>query len=355
MKMLLHVFLVLSLGVFSIMCSKDSKNDNPSGPTGPEATGEVTVSTVEYNGWNESYEITNGLIKVVVVPAIGRIMHYGFTDSDNILWHDPTFYGKTLPYGQPYMKNGSMEWANFGGDKVWPTEQSQFPNINGHSWPPDHWFDGGAHKAEQITNGIKITSQVSKYCGASIEREITLDPNSPELFIKQTIKKVKQAEKASVEPIDFTIWNVTQIRSPQIALINLNPSSALANRIYTWSEEAAGNLSISGDVAAFVPGANSQKAGADSDHWLGAIVGNAVIGEFFRLQAGEYPDGGLSAEVYTSPQYTELELLSPFAALGIGQSTQFDISWRLHKLPSSAKTASQKRSAAIEWLNSFVQ
>ena len=36
--------------------------------------------------------------------------------------------------------------------------------------------------------------------------------------------------------------------------------------------------------------------GADSDHWLGAIVGDVVIGEFFTRQPGTYPDGGLSAE-----------------------------------------------------------
>lgn len=334
------------------MCSKDSKNDNPTGPSDPQASGEVSIKPIEYNGWNGSYELDNGLVKVVVVPAIGRIMHYGFTDGDNVLWHDPSYYGKTLPYGQRLPNN---EWANFGGDKVWPTEQSQFPAINGHAWPPDHWFDGGAHQAEEIANGVKITSQVSKYCGAFVEREIALDPNSSELVIKQTIKKVREAENASVEPIDFTIWNVTQIRSPQMALLNLNPSSSLPNRIYTWSQEAASHLSVSGDVAAFVPGSNSQKVGADSDYWLGAIVDNVVIGEFFRLQNGAYPDGGLSAEVYTEPRYTELELLSPFASLGLGQTTQFDISWRLKKLSSDAKTASQKRSAAVEWLNSFIQ
>jgi hypothetical protein len=352
MKNSRNIILILCFGVFTTMCSKESKDKNPTGPSVPDATGEVTVSKIEYNGWNDSYDIENGMVKVVVVPAIGRIMHYSFANDDNILWHDPSYYGKTLPYGKALPNN---EWANFGGDKVWPTEQSQFPAINGHGWPPDHWFDGGAHQAEEIPNGVKITSQVSKYCGAFVTREITLDPNSSELLIKQTIKKVRAAEKSSVEPIDFTIWNVTQIRSPQMALLNLNPASSLPNRIHTWSQEAASNLSISGDVAAFLPGPSSQKVGADSDHWLGAIVGDVVIGEFFRLQSGTYPDGGLSAEVYTEPRYTELELLSPFAALNIGEETRFDISLRLHKLSSSSKTAAQKRSAAVEWLNSFNQ
>ena len=345
--------IIFYVAVVTTMCSKDSKDNNPTAP-GAEPSGEVTITKIPYKGWQDSYEMTNGLVNVVIVPAIGRIMFYGYVDDTNILWDDPALYGKTLPYGQPYKVNGNLTWANFGGDKVWPTEQSQFPAINGHSWPPDHWFDGGAHKAEEITNGVRITSQVSKYCGAQSVREIVLDPNSTALSIHQTIKKITRAEKSSVEPIDYTIWNVTQIRPPRMALFNLNPNSKISNRLYLWQREAGSSVTTIGDVASLIPHpTNSQKAGADSDYWLGAIVGNVVIGEFFRLQAGTYPDDGLSAEVYTSPQYTELELLSPFARLNTGESTHFDISWRLFKLPSDATTVSQKREAAVEWLNSY--
>ncbi|MBN1558905.1 hypothetical protein JW998_01555 [candidate division KSB1 bacterium] len=352
MRNLFTIILFLFLGVLSTMCSKQSENIGPTDPAA--ATGEVTITKVVYSGWNDAYEMTNGLVKVVVVPAIGRIMYYGFSDGVNILWNNPSFYGKTLPYGQPYRENGAVTWANFGSDKVWPTEQSQFPVINGYSWPPDHWFDGGAHAADEIANGVRLSSQVSNYCGAQSSREIVLDPHSSELTISQTIKKVKKAQNSSVEPIDYTIWNVTQIRSPKMALFNLNPQSRLENRIYLWQEGARANLATSGDIATFVPHpSNSHKAGADSDFWLAAIVDNVVIGEFFRLQAGVYSDNGLSAEVFTCPDYTELELLSPFARLNVGQTMHFDISWRLSKLPSDAVSNTQKRDAAVLWLNSF--
>jgi len=341
----------LLLGATIIMCSKNSDKNNPVAPE-LTASGKVTVTDINYNGWDKSCELKNGLVRVVVVPAVGRIMFYGFENGDNILWDDPALYGKTLPYGKPFTQNGQMTWANFGGDKVWPTEQSQFPVINGHAWPPDHWFDGGAHQVSEIENGVRITSQVSAYCGAHSIREITLDPNSSQLFIRQTIRKVRQAQNSSVEPINYTIWNVTQIRTPLMAILNLNPASSLPNKISDLMNNAGGNLSVQGDVAIIAPDrSRSQKVGADSDHWLGAIVGDVVIGEFFTRQPGTYPDGGLSAEVYTSPQYTELELLSPFSQLSIGESMQHDISWRLFKLPGDAAGAAQKRDAAIEWLN----
>jgi len=75
---------------------------------------------------------------VVVVPAIGRIMYFGLQDGRNVLWHDPAQYGRVLPTGGAFRENGEFVWTNFGGDKVWPTEQSEFQRINGHAWPPDH-------------------------------------------------------------------------------------------------------------------------------------------------------------------------------------------------------------------------
>ena len=44
---------------------------------------QVTVEEIEYEGWANSIEIANPEVRVVVVPAIGRIMHYGFVGGEN--------------------------------------------------------------------------------------------------------------------------------------------------------------------------------------------------------------------------------------------------------------------------------
>ena len=85
----------------------------------------VKVEKVDYLGWKDAIEINNGEVKLIVVPAIGRIMHYSYLDGDNILWSDPQFHGKVLPKGMPDIdEEGNFAWTNFGGDKVWPNEQS---------------------------------------------------------------------------------------------------------------------------------------------------------------------------------------------------------------------------------------
>ncbi|MBN2201591.1 hypothetical protein JW777_06550 [bacterium] len=57
----------------------------------------VSVQFIEYHGWRDSVDIRNAECRVVVVPAIGRIMHYGFRDGENMLWENPALSGIRLP------------------------------------------------------------------------------------------------------------------------------------------------------------------------------------------------------------------------------------------------------------------
>ena len=244
--------------------------------------------------------------------------------AENVLWENPECRGKTLPPDGPAEEKGAPVWMNFGGDKVWPTEQSQWPKTNGYAWPPDHWFDGGAHSVRLLEDGVEIKGGVSGFNGGRSIREIRLAPNGTRVTIRQKIEKVKAGRNASAEPVPFTNWNVTQIRQPEMILLPLNPKSKFAERWYDYSgekRECAKNVTVEGDVADFRPDSViSQKIGADSGPWIAGIVGNCLIAEMFeRDPKAVYPDGGLSETVYTCPQYSEIELMSPFKSLKIGE------------------------------------
>ncbi|MEE3233098.1 MAG: DUF4380 domain-containing protein [Candidatus Latescibacterota bacterium] len=323
-----------------------------------ESNSKVVVELVDYLGWDDSIQISNGDVKVVVVPQIGRIMHYGFVNSENILWSDKEFHGQTLPNGEPNRdEEGAFAWTNFGGDKVWPNEQSEFEKINGFSWPPDPAFDGGTHSYSLLDDGVQITSPLSNYNGAQSIRTIRLSETGSRLEIGQKVTKLALAANTELEPLRYTIWNVTQIRQPEQTLYPLNPHSHFVARYFpfTWEESAAAsNFSVEGDIGIFVPDLEKpQKTGADSDLWLAGIVGDVAMAEFFRRDGTQrYPDGGLSAEVYTCPDYTELELLSPWVYLEIGETLEHPIAWELKQLPASANTTELRRAATLEWLQS---
>lgn len=320
------------------------------------ALASVSIERVEYKGWADALHLSNGEVELVVVPQIGRIMHYGFVGDENILWSDPETHGVVLPDGNPFVdEDGAYTWTNFGGDKVWPNQQSEFADINGHAWPPDHAFDGGVHEVELLEDGVVIISPVSLYNGARSIRSIRLAAEGTRVDIHQKIEKVQLAQREELEPLRYTIWNVTQINPPEQTLYPLNPHSHFDMRYFPFGfaqSAAVRNFTIQGDIGIFVPDAEeNQKTGADSDRWLAGIVGDVVMAEFFRRDATQrYPDGGLSAEVYTCPDYTELELLSPWVYLEVGETLEHPIAWELLKLPPSADTPASRRAAAVAWL-----
>lgn len=318
---------------------------------------EVVVKLVEYNGWSNSVELTNDLVRVVVVPSVGRVMFYGLKGGENLLWENPEFAGKTLVKGEYLREEGKPVWANFGGDKVWPTQQDNFPKVNGIEWPPDPWFDGSPFRAALLPDGVRLTSQVSDYCGARIRRVIRLDPAGPGLSVTQKMEKVRIAQRESVEPLPLTIWSITQVVYPEQVLVPLNPESALEKgfHVFPFESRAANNFKVENGTGVFTPHEEySQKVGADSDHWLGAVIGQMAMAILFtRVEGLEYPDGGLSTEVYTSPDYTELEILSPLTVLQPGESFEWNVRWVLTEL--AAETPEGRRAEVLTWITGLLE
>jgi hypothetical protein len=89
--------------------------------------------------------------------------------------------------------------------------------------------------------------------------------------------------------------------------------------------------------------------GADAGDWLVAIVDDVAIAQLFSWEAGaEFPDGGLSLEVFTSWRYTELEILSPIHRMVPGESFSFSVAWDLKRLNEG--TVEARRSEAVSWV-----
>ncbi|MBD3274053.1 MAG: DUF4380 domain-containing protein [Candidatus Marinimicrobia bacterium] len=313
----------------------------------------VQVESISYLEWDGGIEVSNAETRLVVVPAIGRIMHYSKAGGENLLWTNPEHYGETKPAGDYLSRGDSVIWANFGGDKVWPTPQDLFEEINGRAWPPDPWFDGARHEFERLKNGVRLISPVSDYCGAQVTRTIRLAESGSRVTIHQELTKRQQAQDEAVEPIPHTIWSVTQIRNPEEALFRLNPDSHLGQRyaVFPFEPRAADNFYSYDNLGVFIPDSiHAQKVGADSDKWLAAIIGHTVFGQFFdRQQNATYPEGDLGATVYTSPAYTELELLSPLQELKPGESMEYTIAWDITTL-DTVTGADQRRQTAMSWL-----
>ncbi len=318
------------------------------------ACAQCRARLIEWRGWGEAVEITNAETRLVVVPAVGRILHYGWADGPNLLWTDPALDGVTLPEGGRRNGDGQRQWVNFGGDKLWPNQQQDWTALYGADWPPDPWFDGAPHTCRLLPDGVELTGPVSPVIGARAVREIRLAASGSRVLLRQAIEKVQPAPPVNGSPLRYTAWTVTQVCPPDQVLFPVHPESALPNgyRPFAAFPVQPGNVAVEDGIGMLRPDpAASQKIGADSDGWLAAIIGDTVLGIRFRREAAQdYPDEGMSIEVYTSPAYTELETLSPWRPLDTGARLQNTLTWELHRLPASAGSPDERRRLAAEWL-----
>jgi len=306
------------------------------------ACAHTQVRLKPYLGWENAVEITNEMARVVVIPQIGRIMHYGYVDGENLIYTNPELHGQSLEVGEVYLKEGEPAHAMFGGDRVIPNAEDMVEFVRGHRALPDHYIDGSPYSFIIHKDGVTITSPVSELQGIQLSRQIRLAPDSTRLTIDQTLMKVKPAASEAIEKIPLTIWNLTPILPPQQTYQPLPKNSVFESRIFvpSWStKRVIGNYKIYDDLVRLTPqDKNGQKIGTDSRGWIAGWTGDIVMVESFDYVNGErYPEGGTSTAAYSNPKFAELECMSPERTLDVGEAIELAIHWELHKIDDEAE------------------
>ena len=331
----------------------------------------VTVTRLTWHGWPNSIRLTNGMVEAVVVPAIGRITSFrlvGRPETDPIFMNKD-WEGKTVADADP------ATWAAFGGDKLWPSPQSDWTKHNVRGWPPDQTFDGDPENARILPNGVRLTTPDSTAFAARAIRTITMKPGEARLYVAQTLVKDPDAsspvgsteaagadskpDPAAVEAqnaaarqrrdgFPIGIWSITQTRGDgTVFLPGARPGKALLGFVGLGDAGAtypppyftiqSGLLRITRDPK------NAHKVGMNAPYgWIASLYGGSVLfSEHFTYEPGaEYPDSGSAAEAYTSadPAYIEMELLGPLTPLTHGGKITHDVYWQLQRLPRVPKS-----------------
>lgn len=300
----------------------------------------VTVHRETFRGWPGSLRISNGIVEAVVVPQIGRIMLFqwvGQPDSDAIFVNS-ALAGKT---GADF---DSGTWANFGGDKLWPAPQSDWPRHTGSGWPPDRAFDGDPFQAEIVQDGVRLTGPWSKGFGARAVRTITMRPGEARLYIAQELERNGEAS-ASALPVG--IWNITQTRGDATIFLPLGQGArgdagyhmlpAQTDRLTPGWSVVDGLL-----VGTRDPKLNMKVGSTAGAGWMGSLyAGDILFSEHYTYHpGGSYPDSGSTTEIYTNGgdlSYIEMEIMAPLVPLGADETSRFDVSWELTRLPHAPR------------------
>ena len=328
----------------------------------------VTVTHLTWHGWAGSVRLSNGIVEAIIVPTIGRIMSFQFVGRPETspIFINKDWEGKTVADADP------VTWATFGGDKLWPSPQSEWPRHNVRAWPPDQAFDGDPEIAQIVPNGVRLTTPDSVAFAAHATRTITMRPGQARLYIAQTLIKDPDAANppepaeavvAPAAPEDqnvaarrqrdgfpIGIWSITQTRGDETVFMPLfkpgkfpagytSLSSPGATEARPYFTAQGGLLRITRDAK------NTHKVGTDSPAgWMASLYGGTILfSEHYPYRSGAvYPDGGLPAETYTNngtTAYIEMELLGPLVPLTHGKKISHNLYWQLQRLPRVPKDA----------------
>ena len=295
-------------------CAGPANSSRPQPLNTPKPEPTVSIKRTSYRGWPDAIVMSNGQVSVVIVPAIGRVMQFGFAGEEGVLWENPNLDGQPALQGDWAL----TEWVNLGGDKAWPAPEADWPKFTGRKgWRPPAAFDGLPSTAAIVDGLVVLTSPVDPSYGIKVERRVRLNPGTTAMTIQTIYHRV------SGDPAPIGVWVITQLREPSGVFAPVPMDSKFPGGFTLLGKGTPPSLrSENGLVSLRRDPKSAYKIGLDGGSllWVGA---QHVLRIDSQRQAGaRYPDGGSSTEIYTNPdplRYIELETLGPLESMKPGE------------------------------------
>jgi hypothetical protein len=300
------------------------------------------VAALDFHGWS-AHALENSHTRVVVVPAIGRVMSLGFAGDggmSDVLWR----HGQLGPRLAPD-ENG---WINYGGDKSWPAPQSEWERMVGKGWPPPATFDAVAYTATARDSAIELLSPIDPAYGLRVRRRVSL---------QNDVTVIDTAyEKVAGAPVRVAVWTITQLVSPERMFALLPARSTFAGGHRSLLPAPPKDLTVDGRLLGLARHPTDKTMIAnDAGTLLWVGPGRSLVIETTGTEPSVTPAArpdGVHAQIYTSPDgaepYVELELLGPLVELAAGQSTAMSVRYRLLRREQTDPTAEARRVFAAE-------
>jgi Domain of unknown function (DUF4380) len=254
------------------------------------------------------------------VPSIGRVMRFGWVgDAQNLLWENTSLDGSNH-------ESSDGTWKNFGGDKVWPSPQSNWREVTTKAWPPPIGFDSLPYTAEVRGDTVVLRSMVDPHYGIQTVRRISLSADSAVMTIASEFHKV------SGTPVQTGVWIVTQVPDAERIYAILPAKNPIDQNRFQLSEAAPASLKRSGQLLSLSRNKTENvKIGMDARSmlWVGkenSLRIDAAAG------AGEFPDNGCRTEIYTNSDplpYIEMETMGPLSTMKVGDVSSWSSTYRL--------------------------
>ncbi len=281
---------------------------------------QVQLKKVAYQGWPNCYQLSNGLVDLIVTTDVGpRIIRFGFTGGGNEFREFPEMMGQT----------GGDTWLIYGGHRLWHAPEEM---------PRTYYPDNAPVALEEHDGLVRLIQQPEPTTGIQKEIDLRLMAGEARAIITHRLRNT------GLWAIELAPWALTVMAPGGVAVIplpprgshaeNLQPTSTLtlwaymdmADPRWTWGRSF---VLLRQDPTASGP----QKIGARvPDGWTAyARDGRLFVKMFEYKPDARYPDFDSPVEVYTDAQILEVETLGPLSKLAPGASVEHVEQWFLFK------------------------
>jgi hypothetical protein len=284
------------------------------------------VEQISYRGWNNVYRISNATVELLVLADVGpRVISYRFVGGENILHEVPEDTGLT----------GGSEFRLYGGHRLWIS-----PEVD-RTYYPDN-SPVAVSQDDSLVRFIPPPETASPGSNLQKELEITLDENGTRAKIEHVVTN------RDSRPTDLAPWAPTMMRAGGRAILPLPPRAAMDQdhfqsvaplTLWSFTDFADSRWTLGTD---FIQLRQQQNPTGRFREQMTGIYNPAGWGAYFSLgtlfvktapviTGAAYPDYGCNFEVFTNPDFLELETLGPIVRLQPGESTRHTEAWTLFR------------------------
>lgn len=289
----------------------------------------IKTSIEEFENYGKVLCITDGVCEVKVTIDIGpRVIWLSRTGKNNMFFCD--LQRRTnceKPEMDAYYGKGRY-WYLYGGYRLW---------LSPESLPETYYPDNDPVEYSIGGDSVTFTPAPQTENGISASYTLTFEGDG-------NITVTNRITNISNRPIHGAAWALCVMNQNSFTYVyqNEEDTGLLPNRtIVLWPYTKIGDKRISLTDRAAAVRQDPESCGAlkiGLNNTSGKLY-TYLDGELFTQsyetdhKNGEYPDGGCSCEIYSCPDFTEAETLSPYSTVMPGGQIVFRVKWRIEKAP----------------------
>jgi hypothetical protein len=284
----------------------------------------MMLERLPYRGWPNAYRLSNRVVELIVTADVGpRILFYGFCGRENMLHEVNDDAGKV----------GGSQFRLYGGHRLWVS-----PEVERTYYP-----DNLPVQTSQHGNAIRFTApREASPPGTNLQKEleIELGVTGSEVRITHRIRN------DDTESTRLAVWTPTMLRAGTRAILPLSARVAMDTNhylpvgvlsIWSYTDFADPRWRLGTSYIQLQQSTNprgrfkEQMAGIYNSSGWGACFcdGSLFIKRADVIGGAQYPDFGSNFEVFTNPEFLELETLGPMIDLDPSEVAEHVERWWL--------------------------